>query len=85
MINLAVTWTHVWHYGLFPSRYDQAAIDGNKVGIDTLHRRRKTGQLRVYSDADMQGLVMVVNGGAPQTLRRAGRHGRLYLGFEEQA
>ena len=86
MINLTVTWRDRWHWwhGKYPSRYAKGELTGGFMfGFGSIYRHKQSGQIRLYSDANMDGQRVSINGGPPVTLRPRGRFGKLYLGFEE--
>ena len=79
MIRLSVTWKRIW----YNPRYERGQIHGESMGVKKIYRRTKTGQIRLYSDADMSGIKLSVNHAPGVTLRKRGRFGKLYLGFRE--
>ena len=84
MITLIVIWHRIGYPGIWFSRYERGEIaSGHTAGIDRIFRHKKSGQIRVYSDSNLDGTRVRVNGGNRVTLRPRGRHGKLYLGFEE--
>ena len=91
MIYISVTWHRIGYPGVWFSRYERGTVnDGNLDGIAIdmptrleIYRRKKTGQIRIYSDRDMNGAQLSVNGDSPVTLRPRGRFGKLYIGVEE--
>ena len=80
MLDLIVTWRSTW----YPfSRYERGEITGERFGVNRIYRHKKTGQVRIYSDLNMDGRKIAVNGGPAVTMRPRGRFGKLYLGFRE--
>ena len=84
MIAITVTWRDRWRWwhAMHPSAYAKGEIDGVSPILE-IYKHKKTGQLRCYSGNDLDGRRLIVNSERPVTLRPRGRHGRLYLGFEE--
>ena len=97
MITLNVIWRDRWHWwhAIRPSAYAKGEIHNGKAVGDralqallgiragTIYRHKKSGQIRCYSDRNLDGHQLTVNSNLPVTLRQRGRHGKLYLGFEE--
>ena len=89
MINLSVTWQDRWEWWhrIHPSAYAKGVIDNISFGdphdISEIYRHKASGQLRVYSDLNLDGRQLSVNGDPFVTLRPRGRFGKLHLGFEE--
>ena len=79
MIQLSVTWKRIW----YNPRYERGQIHGDKMGVKKIYQHSKTGwpvQIRLYSDFDMRGQKLSVNGEKAVMLRK---FGKLYLGFKE--
>ena len=89
MINLTVQWQDRWQWWhrIHPSAYAKGVIDdvsfGDTHDISEIYKHKKTGQIRIYSDLNMDGRTLAVNGEPLVTLRPRGRFGKLYLGFRE--
>ena len=80
MIDLALIWVANW----YPfSRYERGMVVGAQKVIDRIYRHKRTGQIRLYSVHDLEGVQLSVNGESAVTLRARGRFGKLYLGFKE--
>ena len=81
MIELKVKWVDRWKWwhGMYPSRYAKGVIGGDDRGVDEIYRHKKSDQIRLYSDLDLDGVEIAVNG-RRVTLNRRGRTGTLYLG-----
>ena len=90
MIALTVEWRDRWHWwhAMYPSAYAKGEIAEPRHRVTPvvaeIYRHKKSGQIRVYSDYNLDGRLLRVNGERRVTLRPRGRHGRLYLGFEEE-
>ena len=86
MINLNVHWLDRWQWWhrIHPSAYAKGTIiRGDPHGVLEVYKNQGSGQLRVYSGDNLDGQAISVNGEPAQTLRSAGRHGKLYLGHKE--
>lgn len=53
------------------------------VAISRLYMHGETGQVRLYSNDDMDGTAVSVNGADPVTMKKRGRFGRLYIGYPQ--
>ena len=86
MIELTVEWLDRWHWwhAMHPSAYAKGDIAG-VTPVQEIYRHKRTGQVRVYSANDLHGRLLRINGGRMVELRRAGSHGRLYLGEPDGA
>ena len=85
-LDLQVEWSKPTWYSWF--RYQNGKIvrqspDGVfDPRIDSIYRNAKTGQVRLYSLSLLDGIPMAVNSDAVVILKKRGRWGRLYIGYE---
>ena len=83
MINLSVVWKRIWYNRIWFSPYEHGKIAGDKFGVSKIYRHKKSGQIRLYSNYDKDGVKLSVNGESAVTMKKRGRFGKLYLGFKE--
>ena len=76
-MNVYVTWKPIWY-----SRYLRGTNIWSRPEtprVVQIYKRKKTGQIRLYSDYDFDGKELSVNDFPPITMRLRGRFGRLYI------
>ena len=59
MINITVSWRSVWY-----SKYLRGTIEGDGT-IDKIYKNSHTGQVRLYSDEDLDGERLSINRSEP--------------------
>ena len=81
MLNLTVTWRDKWQWwhGKYPSRYSKGAGVSAVPWVSSIYKHKETGQIRLYSDLNMHGELVSINGTQPVRLESRGRFGKLYL------
>ena len=85
MLNLKIEWRDKWHWwhGMYPSAYAKGKIAGPRHGVSDIYKHKTSGQVRLHSKLDMDGVLLCINSGPVVTMRPRGRSGNLYLGFDE--
>ena len=69
-----------WQPKAWWNRYRRGlVVRSTGVPFTEIWERVNTGQLRFYTDDDMDGATISVNGGRTFTMHQRGRHGRLYI------
>ena len=49
------------------------------MAVGRIYKHGKSGQIRIYSGMNLNGLLVEVNGEPPKRMRARGRFGRLYI------
>lgn len=76
-LSIRCSWSKIWYS---PYLRGEITYAPKQHGVERIYRHSRTGQIRIYSSSDWDGVGLSVNGAAAVIMRKRGRFGRLYIG-----
>ena len=79
ILRLYVDWKPIRFSRYLRGKVTDATGIQDRMAVDQIYKRIKSGQIRIYSGMNLDGVFVKVNGRNPKRMESRGRFGRLYI------